>query len=183
MSLILVILLIYSILLTQVFLFWISTRRMHRLLWFRPHGIRSVSFCVVLCWRRRRIYSWVHYGPVRISGTVAYDSTILGFIRCFLLSELDEVLNNWRNQCHQCRNNNSLCLAQPTQLEKSLILNSLENGCAPEAPSTRSWGTLLVSWLNSSLPGRLTLQTSWASFIAECIGRMCWSLLMAVLKY
>ena len=46
----------------------------------------SVSFC-----GGKKINSWVHSWPVSISAIVRYDSVILGFIMCFVLSELDDV--------------------------------------------------------------------------------------------
>ena len=53
----------------------------------------SWCLCVVLWWKKRSVNSWVHSEPVSIFGTVPFDSIILGFTMCSLLSEIDEVLN------------------------------------------------------------------------------------------
>ena len=63
-----------------------------RLLWIKPPGI-SWCDCVVPWWKRRKVSSWVHSWPVSISGTAPYDSKIPSFMKFYVLSELDEVLN------------------------------------------------------------------------------------------
>ena len=82
----------------------------------------------------------------------------------------------WANSVrgHLCRSsNNNVWLTQQTPVERTLMLSSLGDGCALDAPSRWRRGTLLGSWLSFSSPGPLMLQISWASFIAECVGRMC----------
>ena len=44
-------------------------------------------------WKRRSVNSSVHSWLVRILGTFPYDSVVLGSIICFVLSEIDQVMN------------------------------------------------------------------------------------------
>ena len=67
-----------------------------------------------------------------------------------------------------------VCLTQRSPVERTLMSINLGDGCAPDTPSKWRKGTLLTSWLNSSSPGPLMLQTSWASFLQSmsegCVG-------------
>ena len=71
------------------------------------------------------------------------------------------------HKARSCRNNNRVCLTQPTQVEKTPLLNSLGDRCAPDAHVKWRRGTLLASWFSWSLLGLLILQTSWASFFCR----------------
>ena len=79
-------------LLSHVLLFQINTLEIFRLPSFRPRGWICCLF-VVAFWKRRKVKSCVRFGAVRISGTAPYSFVFPGFIRCFVLSELVEVLD------------------------------------------------------------------------------------------
>ena len=116
------------------------------------------------------------------SGNVPYDSVMLWFHH--LLFCLQSLMRCWINSTRGLpyRGNSNVWLTQQTPVGKTLILNSLGDGCALDAPSKRRRGTLLASWLSSASPGPLMLQTSWASFTAEYVGRMCRSSLTEDLR-